>query len=80
MKSLKELMVMIISAIMGCAAQSLFVGWTTEQQRIVFWVSILMLTVVLFASFKKGGRVVKKRSVRTKRRKSRKGKRRARGP
>lgn len=42
MSYIKNLMVVIIASIMGASASSLFVGWSTNELRIVFVVSILM--------------------------------------
>lgn len=46
MSYIKNLMVVIIASIMGASASSLFVGWSTNELRIVFVVSAIFKVVV----------------------------------
>lgn len=79
--TVKELMVAIISVILGATSTAVFVGWTVAEMKVAFWVSLIMLVFVMAGGLANGGRkVVKKRSPAPKRRKSRKGKRAARAP
>lgn len=50
MSYIKNLMLAIVSAIMGTVSASLFDGWTAQEQKIVFLVSVLMLAAMLAKS------------------------------
>lgn len=82
MSYIKNLMVVIIASIMGASASSLFVGWSANELRIVFMVSILMTALITLNSTAQGRK--KKRPAakptRTVKRKSRRAKKRARSP
>ncbi|MGP0171074.1 hypothetical protein ACSVIJ_04250 [Pseudomonas sp. NCHU5208] len=83
MTYLKNLMLVIVSAIMGTASASLFVGWTITEQQVVFVVSVLMVAVMTARSStsarsKKRSRKVQQRK--TRKRTSRRGKKKSRGP
>lgn len=81
MSYIKNLMVVIIAAIMGASASSLFVGWSTNELRIVFMVSILMTALITLNSTVQGRKKrPKKTPTRTVKRKSRRAKKRARSP
>ncbi len=54
MSYIKNLMVVIIASIMGASASSLFVGWSTNELRIVFMVSILMTALITLNSTVQG--------------------------
>lgn len=54
MSYIKNLMVVIIASIMGASASSLFVGWSTNELRIVFVVSILMTALITLNSTAQG--------------------------
>ena len=75
------LMVVIIASIMGASASSLFVGWSTNELRIVFVVSILMTALITLNSTAQGRKKrPKMKPTRTVKRKSRRAKKRARSP
>ncbi|WP_221767949.1 hypothetical protein, partial [Pseudomonas aeruginosa] len=79
MSYIKNLMVVIIASIMGASASSLFVGWSTNELRIVFVVSILMTALITLNSTAQGRKKrPKMKPTRTVKRKSRRAKKRAR--
>jgi membrane protein implicated in regulation of membrane protease activity len=81
MTYIKNLMLVIVSAIMGTASTSLFEGWSTTEQRIVFVVSVLMVAMMMAKSStrsKSRKKAMKKRTA--VKRKSLRGKRRSRSP
>ncbi|AGL46105.1 hypothetical protein D3C81_1535170 [compost metagenome] len=81
MSYIKNLMVVIIASIMGASASSLFVGWSTNELRIVFVVSILMTALITLNSTAQGRKKrPKMKPTRTVKRKSRRAKKRARSP
>ncbi|QIE91292.1 hypothetical protein G5B91_33600 (plasmid) [Pseudomonas nitroreducens] len=81
MSYIKNLMVVIIASIMGASASSLFVGWSTNELRIVFMVSILMTALITLNSTVQGRKKRPKQTpTRTVKRKSRRAKKRARSP
>lgn len=81
MTYIKNLMLVIVSAIMGTASASLFEGWSATEQRIVFVVSVLMVAMMMAKSStrSKGRKKVMKKRTAVKR-KSLRGKRRSRSP
>jgi membrane protein implicated in regulation of membrane protease activity len=81
MTYIKNLMLVIVSAIMGTASASLFEGWSVTEQRIVFVVSVLMVAMMMAKSSTRSKSRKKTMQKRTEvKRKSRRGKRRSRGP
>lgn len=50
MSYIKNLMLAIVSAIMGTVSASLFEGWTVKEQKIAFLISVLMVAVMLTKS------------------------------
>nr|ALZ45977.1 Hypothetical protein [Pseudomonas putida]QNI15469.1 Hypothetical protein [Pseudomonas aeruginosa]QNI16419.1 Hypothetical protein [Pseudomonas aeruginosa]QNI16912.1 Hypothetical protein [Pseudomonas sp.] len=81
MSYIKNLMVVIIASIMGASASSLFVGWSTNELRIVFVVSILMTALItLNSTAQRRKKRPKMKPTRTVKRKSRRAKKRARSP
>lgn len=83
MQYIKNLMIAVVSAIMGTVSASLFEGWTAHEQKIVFLVSVLMLAVMLTKSSgpTKGKRMNKPRKGSSRKRKARGGKKqKGRGP
>lgn len=84
MSYIKNLMLAIVSAIMGTVSASLFEGWTAHEQKIVFLVSVLMVAVMLAKSSnptKRKSRKKKLQQSRARQRKTLRGnKRKGRGP
>lgn len=84
MSYIKNLMLAIVSAIMGTVSASLFEGWTAHEQKIVFLVSVLMVAVMLAKSSNPTKGKSKKKNLRkskVRKRKTRRGnKKRGRAP
>lgn len=82
MTYIKNVMLVIVAAIMGSASASLFVGWTIAEQQVVFGVSVLMVAIMMTQSSTSPRR--KARSKKMQRNRARKrnhrGKRKSRGP
>ncbi|SBW84248.1 hypothetical membrane protein [Pseudomonas veronii 1YdBTEX2] len=79
MSYIKNLMLAIVSAIMGTVSASLFEGWTVKEQKIVFLISVLMVAVMLTkssTSSKGKSRKMKLQQRRARKRKSIRGKKR----
>lgn len=83
MSYIKNLMLAIVSAIMGTVSASLFEGWTAHEQKIVFLVSVLMVAVMLTKSSNPTKAKSKKKRLQqnvARKRKTRRGKRKGRAP
>ncbi|HFL7941984.1 hypothetical protein IYR97_25720 (plasmid) [Pseudomonas fulva] len=84
MNYIKNLMLAIVSAIMGTVSASLFDGWTPQEQKVVFFVSVLMVAVMLTKSSPASNRKSRKKKLqqrRARKRKAQRGrKRKVRGP
>lgn len=84
MNYLKNLMLAIVSAIMGTVSASLFEGWTAKDQKVVFFVSVLMMAVMLSKSSIQSNGSRRKKNARhrkVRKRKSRRGnKKKGHGP
>lgn len=82
MTYIKNVMLVIVAAIMGSASASLFDGWTIAEQQVVFGVSVLMVAIMTTKSSTSPRR--KSRSKKMQRKRARKrnqrGKRRSRSP
>ncbi|MBM5458944.1 hypothetical protein H8F21_15360 [Pseudomonas sp. P66] len=72
MSYIKNLMLVIVSAIMGTVSASLFEGWTPQEQRIVFFVSVLMVAFMLTKSSPSSRRKRKMKKVQQRRAQKRK--------
>lgn len=82
MTYIKNVMLVIVAAIMGSASASLFDGWTIAEQQMVFGVSVLMVAVMTTRSSTSPRR--KRRSKKMQRKRARKrnqrSKRKSRSP
>lgn len=79
MSYIKNLMLAIVSAIMGTVSASLFEGWTVKEQKFAFLISVLMVAVMLTkssASSKGKSSKTKLRQRRARKRKTQRGKKR----
>jgi multisubunit Na+/H+ antiporter MnhE subunit len=82
MNAIQQLMVAIISVVLGATSTQVFNQLTVQETKILFWVSMLLLVSIFVwsatkASWKKN---VRKRSSPPKKRKPKRSKRRAKPP
>lgn len=82
MNAIQQLMVSIISVVLGATSTQVFNQLTVQETKILFWVSMLLLVSIFMwsavkASWKKN---VRKRQQPPKKRKPKRSKRRAKPP
>jgi hypothetical protein len=82
MNAIQQLMVAIISVVLGATSTQVFNQLTVQETKILFWVSMLLLVSIFLwsatkASWKKN---VRKRPQPSKKRKPKRSKRRAKPP
>lgn len=82
MNAIQQLMVAIISVVLGATSTQVFNQLTVQETKILFWVSMLLLVSIFMwsvvkASWKKN---VRKRQQPPKKRKPKRSKRRAKPP
>jgi uncharacterized membrane protein YfcA len=81
MNAIQQLMVAIISVVLGATSSQVFKTMTDQEMKILFWVSMLLLVwIFLWSALRSTKKSRAKPRRPPKPRKRKKGKRRARGP